>query len=171
MMNKLSSFFSAELMYNPSPHGSRCGIITSVTPSHTMEQGRASFGESRYASNSAIQRFSSQKVTIFFRSASWRIQFSKLSFISYRRAKLPEGAGQKTMLPRKTPINRKCSTVAFALPVCLSDWLCNFFMKRVKTIIFIFYFVSSGEEKMKYLRVMKKALYQLERFDFGTMFE
>ena len=44
-------------------------------------------------------------------------------FRTYRRAKLPEGADQKTMLPQKTPVKLNRSTVPLALPVCLSDWL------------------------------------------------
>ncbi len=44
-------------------------------------------------------------------------------FSSQRRAKRPEGADQETMVPRRTPAKLKRSTVALALPVCLSDWL------------------------------------------------
>ena len=40
-----------------------------------------------------------------------------------RKAKRPEGADQKTISPGKTLANKKCSTVALALPVCLSAWL------------------------------------------------
>jgi len=37
------------------------------------------------------------------------------------------------MLPRKTLAKRKCSIVAFVLPVCLSAWLENF---QVKILFF-----------------------------------
>ena len=43
-----------------------------------------------------------------------------------RRAKLPEGADPKTMLPRKTPVEQKRLIVALDRPVCLSDWFGHF---------------------------------------------
>ena len=50
-------------------------------------------------------------------------QYLHILLTAERKAKLPEGADHKTMQPRRMLAKEKCSTVALALPVCLSGWL------------------------------------------------
>ena len=54
------------------------------------------------------------------------VMLALIFFKTERRAKLPEGADPKTMLPRKTLVRRKRLIVALVLPVCLSDLLVFF---------------------------------------------
>jgi len=54
------------------------------------------------------------------------------------------------MLPRETPAKIKCSTVAFALPVCLSDLLVIcFFSKRFLILSAHGQAIQKGIEQMR----------------------